>query len=313
MAATKVERLEALRTAATPETKSAVAAGLLDPRHGLEVVRAALSALIAWPEPAARPALCRLFDHYAENGVRRDPGAYVRSQILRALRPIALPADVALALRAANTYEYPPPAFKEEAALLRAGALVLLADLDDDAARYEATRLLADGRTDPMSGEPARSAVEALASLDEALPLLFYAMQPVERIMPEVGAGCLQRLTGLPSAALSSVLAHYAECSQPVLLVGVVELLLHTEGGAEGMTFLARQLQQPPDLDFYRYLVAALLAAPQPALRTLLAESVRLEQNQARVEVLLELLSDSPEPGWAELIATLRARRRRRV
>lgn len=312
MVSSKAERLARLRSAPDPADKAAAAVELLEPRYGLEVVRAALHALVAYSHPPARPALRRLYGYYAEKGVARDPGAFVRSQILRALRPLALPEDIPLLLGALNTYEYPPPSFKEEAALLRAGALVILADLDEQLTRIEATRLLADGRTDPMSGEPALAAVEVLATLGETLPLLFYAMQPLERTLPEVAGECLRRLTGLPAAVLPALLAHYAECKQPVLLLGVVDLLFQHDEGPQGLDFLARLLHAPPDLDLYRYLIAAILATGRPELRALLAESARLEQNPARIAIVLELLSETGDPEWGELVETLRQRRRSR-
>jgi hypothetical protein len=55
---------------------------------------------------------------------------------------------------------------------LRAGALLILNELDDSLAGFEATRLLVDGLTDPMSGEPALTAVRALASQGQAAALL---------------------------------------------------------------------------------------------------------------------------------------------
>ena len=312
MVTPKAERLERLRNAPDPAAKAATAVELLEPRYGLEVVRAALQALVAYRHPPARPALRRLYSYFAEKGVARDPGAFVRSQILRALRPLALPEDIPLLLAALNTYEYPPPSFKEEAALLRAGALVILAELDDRLTRIEATRLLADGRTDPMSGEPALAAVEVLVTLGETLPLFFYALQPLERMLPEVAGECLRRLTGLPAAVLPAVLDHYAECKQPVLLLGVVDLLIQHNEGPQGLEFLARLLRAPPDLDLYRYLIAALLATGRAELRALLAEGVRLEQNPARIAVILELLAETGDPEWSELAETLRHRARSR-
>lgn len=145
MRQSKEAALQRLRELAdNPAERAAFAATLLQPKLGLEVVRAALRVLVAHPHLPARPALVKLFDHYAEQGVTRDPGTYVRSEIVRALRRIAEVADIDLLERALLTYEFPAPAFKEEAALLRSGALVTLAELDDVRARFHATRLLAD-------------------------------------------------------------------------------------------------------------------------------------------------------------------------
>lgn len=310
--ASKQQLLDTLRDPAqTAEARAAAAVDLLVPRSGQEAVRAALHFLVNHPTPAARPALRGLYSHYAENGVGRDPGTYLRSQIVRALRAVALPDDVDIFNQAVATYEFPPPAFKEEAALLRGGALVALAEWDETLARYHATRLLADPLTDPMSGQPALVAVDVLATFDEALPLFFYAMQAQDHLLPEIAGECLRRLTSLPAGLLPSVLHHYAECRRPALLVGVIDLLIQRQGGPEGLEFLARLLHQPPDLDLYRYLVAALLAAAKPELYSLLAESARLEQNPAHVAVLVEVLGElADQPEWREVVTALRGRRR---
>ena len=98
MSESKETRLQRLRELADePQAREQYAVTLLQPKFGLEVVRAALRVLVAHPIIAARPALLRLFAHYATQGVTRDPGTYVRSEVVRALRPVLEPADVFLA------------------------------------------------------------------------------------------------------------------------------------------------------------------------------------------------------------------------
>jgi hypothetical protein len=136
-------------------------------------------------------------------------------------------------------------------------------------------------------------------------------MQAQEHLLPEIAGECLRRLTSLPVALLPSVLHHFAECTRPALLVGVIDLLIQHKDGPASLEFLARLLHQPPDLDLYRYLVAALLAAAKPELYVLLAESARLEQNPARIAVLLEVLGElEDQPEWREVTAALHGRRR---
>ena len=91
-----------------------------------------------------------------------------------ALRPIALPADVKLALAAVETYQFMPD---DQAQTLRASGLLLLNDLDEPLAPYHAVRLLADPHVTPMSGEPSITAVRVLASQDELTPLYLYVLQ----------------------------------------------------------------------------------------------------------------------------------------
>src|SRR3954452_13657466 len=79
MSESKEERLQQLRQLSDdPVARAEYATTLLQPKFGLEVVRAALRVLVAHPHPPARQALVRLFEHYATQGVTRDPGTYVR-------------------------------------------------------------------------------------------------------------------------------------------------------------------------------------------------------------------------------------------
>jgi hypothetical protein len=297
----KADRLQQLRDlAADPAAQAAYAATLLQPRYGLEVIQAALHVLTNHPHAAARPALAALFEHYAENGVQRDPATYTRSAIVRALRPIATHDDADLLVRAALTYEYPPPAYKEEAALLRGNALVTLVDVDDEQAKYHATRLLADVHTDPMSGEPAITAVAVLASQGERLPLYYYATQAPAAMHPEVVAECLRRLADLPVSAVGPLLATHAESEQPGVLVGLVDMLCQRTEPGIGEQFLADLLVRVRDLE------AALLAASVADRRELALAHVTHETDRDRCVVLVELL---PEVGeTATLVQTLRKR-----
>jgi hypothetical protein len=307
------ELLAKLRSAEGAEARASVAAALLAPRNGREVVRGALHELIGNPAQAARPALHSLFDAYMSQGGSRDVGAYLRSDIVRALRPIAQLDDLDLLTTAVTTYEFPPPHFKEEAGLLRGGALVALAELDETTARYHAARLLTDPYTEPMSGEPALTAVRVLAALGEDVPLYTYAVQEPARMLPEVGGECLRCLSRLPRALVPSLVAHYADCAQPVVLLGLVDLLIQHEGGPQAPEYLVQLLQRAEDEDLYRYLVAAMLASGQALLHAIIADHAREERQAARVEVLLDLLPDAAsDAGWREVVEALQARRRPR-
>jgi hypothetical protein len=290
---TRLARLRELKE--NPAERAAYAVTLLQPKFGLEVVRAALRVLVAHPEPTARPALIRLFDHYATQGVTRDPGTYVRSEIVRALRPIIEMADVPLLELAVMTYEFPAPSFREEAALLRSGALVTMAELDDVRARYHATRLLADPLTDPMSGEPALTAITVLLAQGELLPLYFYVTQAQERMHAEVASVCLRSLGDLPAEAVPPLVASYQECTNPVLLVGLIDLLLaHPELEVSQET-LGRLLIEVKDRDLYRYLAAALLAAGKQNLRQLVLDTARGILTNLQRDVLIDVLREAGE------------------
>jgi hypothetical protein len=312
MSDSKEARLQHLRELVDePEARAEYAATLLQPKFGLEVVRTALRVLVARPYAPARPALVRLYEHYATQGVIRDPGTYVRSEIVRALRPICEPADVGLLEQALLTYEFPAPGFKEECALLRSGALVTLAELDDGRARFHATRLLADPLNDPMSGEPALTAITVLAALGEMLPLYFYVTQEQARMHPEVASSCLRSLGALPAEAVPPLVACYAECTNPGLLVGLVDLLLAHPALDVSQETLARLLFEVKDVDLYRYLATALLAAGNADLRRLVLDATKGILESAKQNVLLEVLSEAGEAEDVRAaLAALQARRR---
>ncbi len=293
----KETRLQRLRELVDdPPARAEYALTLLQPRYRLEVVRAALRVLVRNPHPPARPALIQLYEHYASQGVSRDPGTYLRSEIVRALRPFCEPSDVGLLEQALMTYEFPPPSFVEEAALLRSGALVTLAEVDDIRARYHATRLLADPLTDPMSGEPALTAVTVLAAQGELLPLYFYCTQEVSRMQAEVASACLRSLGEIPVEALSPLVAAHAETSHPVILVGLADLLLQHPEAMVSQETLARLLQEVKDIDLYRYLAAVLLASGSVDLRNLVLAMAGSGMLQAeKRETLLDVLGEAGE------------------
>ncbi len=199
----------------------------------------------------------------------------MRSAIVRALRPLCEPADMDLLTQAVSTFEFPPPSFTEEGALLRAGALVTIHELDPGIACFHATRLLADEYTDPMSGEPAISAAAVLGAQEEMLPLYFYIMQPAADGAPEVVCECLRQLTAVPEELLPLIIGRFAATQAAALLVGLFDLLIHHKTGPHGLDYLRAFLRTTDDLDMYTYLATTLIAAGNPALRELLLDTAR--------------------------------------
>jgi hypothetical protein len=265
------ERLAALEGDARAE----FALTLLLPRTRRDTLRSALGVLAKAPRPAARPLLTALFDHYARKGGAHDYGGYVRADIVRTLRPIALPDDAALLLRACATYEFPPPTFVEVGALLRATALAALVDVDESLARLEAARLLVDVHTDANSGEPALMAARALALFGERI-VLYQFVTEVQRAQGEGSRGelageCLRGLTQLPTPLLPLVIERYGDKAEPAARLGLYDLLLRHAQGPQAVDFLMREVQRAP-LELARYLLLALVAAGNDAL---LAETVR--------------------------------------
>jgi hypothetical protein len=304
MARKSPAEIGALRAlAGDPAAQAEKAVALLQPRNGLATVQAAVDILIRHPQPESKPALLELYAYYTERETS-DPACYVRSQILLALRPLAVPADLSFFWAAAETYAFPPPQFTEEGGLLRANALLVLSELDDEAARYAATRLLVDEHTAAMSGEPAVTAAQVLTGLDELLPLYLYVMQPAARIVPEVGAQALRGLVGLPEMMFDQVVAHYTQpetaLSGPVQ-AGLFELLLGREPvPPAGRAYLWAFLRGNSPLELYRYLVTLLVTCNTETGWSLFEDVAQVEDVPRRVDILRQALSIAPDTRRAE-------------
>jgi hypothetical protein len=289
------ETLSAIRQlrnlAGQPDEQTTFALSLLSPGQPRDVLQAALQVIHERPTQAARPALHALYDHFAAKQGSRDPGAFMRSRILSALRPMVGPPDEALLTIALLTYEFPPPAFKEEGALLRSTALAALNEVEDRLAAYHAARLLVDEYTDPMSGEPALTAAGLLGAHGEMLPLYAYAMQPVERGMPEVIGECLRQLTALPVELVDSLIRRHGESTHVSVLVGLFDLLIRHREGPQAMDYLHDMLRSARNLDAHYYLATALATSAQEPLIELVIEAANVEQNPGRLRSLFDVFS----------------------
>lgn len=310
MPKSQVSKVQQLRNLADqPEEQASYALMLLNPRYGYEVVLSAIQWCIRTSHEAARPALLKLYAHYDEQGEERDPAANIRGAIIRALRATVQPADLPLLLKAVSTYVFPPPAFKEEGAVLRTAGLVALNEVDEQLARYHAVRLLANEHTDPMSGEPAISAVRLLASHEEMIPLYFYVMQDGARVLPEVVSECLRHLVLLPTPLVPSLVERYGSTTQDVILVGLFDLLINHKKSAAGREFLREFLQNSRRYDVYRYLVRAIIAGRSASLLNELLAIARNEQVGEKITILIDALSLlEAKPEIAQEVSNLRSR-----
>ena len=291
--------------AGQPEEQFRYALELLDKEHSLRVVPSALAVVAAHPAPAARPVLLRLYDYYAADGVKRDPGCEMRVAVLQALRPITQLDDRALAERALQTYEFLPPTRSESAGGLRAAGLLVLDDLDPTQAGYHAVRLLIDEHTSRMSGEPAVTAARLLAGQGELLPLYYYAVDTRPAIA-EVLADCLKGLAKAPAGIVDSLIARYGDSPDDLILAGLFDLLLtHAERPAPH-ALLETFLRTTRRYDVYRYLVAAIVAEHQPAAHAILLTVARDERDRRKIELLVQALAlVRNDPAVTALLADL--------
>ncbi|NPV09765.1 MAG: hypothetical protein HPY83_17620 [Anaerolineae bacterium] len=231
-----------------------------------------------------------MYHYYASDPYRRDSGAYVRSAILQAWRPLARADDVPLLERALLTYEFPPPGRTEGAASLRAAALVTLSDLEPGLAAYHAVRLLADKHNSAMSGEPGVTAARVLASQGEMLPLYACAVAPTG-VRVEVVSECLRSLVRMPGSLLPALVEQYQRTSDEIVLVGLFDLILGHEDGAKQTPFLLSFLQETHLHDAYRYLVTVIVAGRHAHLLSDLIALARHESDRLKRRALAEALS----------------------
>ena len=273
-----------------PEIQAASAVELLQPGERHDVLLAALSILADNPSPAAHDPLVHVYDYLAANGVRRDAGSHVRSAILNALRPVGRLDDLPLLQRAVETYEFLPPAFSEEAGALRAAALLVLYELEDETTNFHAARLLVDQHNAQMSGEPAVTAVRVLASRGELAALFEYVMQPDEYISPEVSSECLRNLTSLPVSLLPGLITRLYTRANEFEHLGLFEMLIDHESGPQQLHTIKSYLSDPDDLDVYRFVVITALSSHQPELLQLVCDVAEAEGDEHRQRALKEAM-----------------------
>jgi hypothetical protein len=280
-------RLRAL--AGDPPAEQAYAVDLVRATKNREALLSALHVLARLPEPAARPALAARYDELAADPNKRDQGGHLRTAVVQALRPVCEPRDTALFERALFTYEILPTSSEDVTGVLRAAGLLAIADIDLEAARYHATRLLFDPRAAQMSGEPAVTAARLLGTLGAVLPI--YGYVSAGRPQPEVAAECLRGLLDLPPALLADLTAHWLASREEIALVGLIDLLLEHRDGGGTAPLVRRWLDDTDLLDAYRYAVAAIVAKRSEAFTKVLLEHGAATRDDAKQVLLLESLA----------------------
>lgn len=281
----KLERLRSLDGA--PEEQIALASRLVASERNVDVVQAAVAVLAARAGPALRPVLLRRYADCDRDGTRRDPGGALRSAILAALRPLLLPEDVPLLARATATYEF---LYGESTGDLRAAGLLALNEVDHVLAAYHAARLLTDGYTSIMSGEPAVTAARVLAAQDQRLPLYAYVTRD-EGGVADVLAECLRGLVPLPASLLPALVEGYRESADEIVLLGLFDLLLAHETRADYTGFLLDFLRATRHDNIFRYLVNTIIAGRQPDLIAHLEALAAAERDPRKRDILLAALA----------------------
>src|SRR6266567_2254147 len=303
--------LHQLRSLANqPGEQAHYALEVLERERGTQVASEALAVLTNAPVQQGRPLLRRLYEYYDDAGVKRDAGGDLRIALVGALLPIAEPQDQALAERAVSTYEFLPPNREECTGGLRAAGLVLLNNLDPVLASFHCTRLLVDGYTSRMSGEPAVSAVRLLASQmshlpyqGHLLPLYSYLFQ--HKCHPEVEGECLRQLAKAPEGIVESILSHYTtrisvgtgtpvprhEIKDDVVLLGLFDLLLTSSKESACLPFIEAFLRETQRYDIYHYVLTTIIANHSSEAWNLLLKVAQDEREPEKIQLLLSALT----------------------
>ncbi|MBV9172386.1 MAG: hypothetical protein JOZ81_20110 [Chloroflexi bacterium] len=290
-AADKVERLQNL--APFPKAQVDYALRLVETERHPDVSQAALDVLAGASDPRVRATLLERYTFLEGDPTRRDAGCFGRAAILKALRDMARQDDAALLERAVSTYEFLPPGRLEDsevAAGLRSVALVTLNEIDETLAAYHAVRLLHDRFTSRMSGEPAVTAAQVLASQGHALPLYAYVLGDAG-LVPEVVAECLRHLTAIPTSLLAPLVDRYVSSEDELILLGLFDLLLAHEAKAAFATVVLDFLRTTSLTNMYRYLVNTVVADRRVELIEPLYVLAQNEQDRDKATILREALA----------------------
>lgn len=281
------------RLADDPLAQARFAAELLAAERRPQLLGPTLAALEELPLPEARPALLRLYADLDADGVRFDAGGGFRAAALRALRPWVTAAELPLLERAVTTYEFLPPGRSEVAAPIRAGGLVVLADLDPQLAGFHAARLLVDHCfTSELSGEPAKTAAGVLAALSQTLPLYLYTLR--QHQWPDVTAECLRHLAEAPEFVVRELCGRFGPEAGELAQIGLIDLLLARLHDAGAHQELVARLRQPVPLTVLRYLAVAMVASRRRPLIDAVVAAATAEREPGRRAALDEAIALLP-------------------
>ncbi len=264
-----------------PEAQIAQAVKLLEKSRHLEVVRAALKVISEATDPALRAVLHRKYEWCEQQPVQRDGSGYIRSEIVRALQPIAQPEDLPLLQRALTTYQM--VGMYEVCAELRAAALVTVNDLDPGFAALFAARLLTDPRTS-FSGEPARTAIRVLAAQQNLAPI--FALGSWGNANGEITGEALRNLVDLPASLLPLLVEQYRDSEDEQVLLGLFDLLLGHPTRDEWMDELALFFRTTALIDLYGIIAMQIIASRSEALIALLRNLAEVERDPRKKALL---------------------------
>lgn len=270
----------------TGEELLAAAVSIMHKSNDLDVVRKAIGILGEAEEPRFRPELTKKYDWCDAQSHRRDGGGYIRSAIVRALRPIAERDDAPLFRRAMLTYEL--DGALELCADLRAGALLAMNEILPEEAAIWAARFLLDGQV-TFSGEPARSAIALLASHGNLAPV-FGLVSWGEARGEVIGEG-LRGLTEIPDDLVPMLVDRYLGNEDEQVILGLFDLLLGHRTREAWAETIERWFRTTTVMDLYGIVAFQIVGSRSEVLIEMLRKLRADEHDRLRQELLDQALA----------------------
>ena len=230
---TQAQLAQALTNADTPESTRDIALRLLARTKSRQLLDDCLRALqsasvLPLLDETHRPVLRSKCLDYFDNP-QRDKAGLLRELLTRLLVHIAHPDDADIFQLGVETVHLQP--VHDVAQNLRAAALAGLVPLDMPLALLHATRLLGDQHTSVFNCEPAMTALEALVSADQRLPIYAFLLREGEN-MARTGRGelvgkALESLgADFPTKLYSQLMTQYGELDEATASMGIINCVI---------------------------------------------------------------------------------------
>lgn len=267
------------------DARLAAAVKLMHTSRDLEIVRYAVEILREAESPGLRDDLIEKFTWCQEQPHKRDGGAFIRSAIIRALRPVSAPDDTAMFQQAMLTYEMDGPT--EVGADLRSAGLLAMNDVNPDLAANFAARFVLDSQF-TFSGEPATTAMALLASHNNLAPI--FGVVSWGKGRNDVLAEGLRNLTELPAELLPILVERYIESEDEQIILGLFELLLGHRTRDEWVNTIEKWFRTTTVMDLYGIVAIQVVASRSEILITMLRELRSNEFDRVRQSMLDQAL-----------------------
>ncbi|TAK22830.1 MAG: hypothetical protein EPO26_10265 [Chloroflexota bacterium] len=262
-----------------PAACQRLALDILRSENSPRAIEPALKLLASDPPTEARLTLRDLYWAFHREPIRRDIDCELRTSIVEMLRTLNSGADADIAEAAISTIQPTPPGMVDVAQPLRAGGLLLMAQIDPEIAAYHAAALVTDPHTSAFSGEPAATAIRLLAGMRQFLPIWGAARRP--GLPPEALAAALEALGGAPASLVLTLLHDHLTAATARGPEGEADILVIGDAAFTGRfaamyEAIADRVAATTNVNLARYLaVAARRSADEAAIEAMRAAAQR--------------------------------------